>query len=60
MKGRTHATMSTGRSYRVNFKWAQKGNGPKSLAPITSNNNGCQFDKNLVAMIGATSAQFHR
>jgi hypothetical protein len=40
MKGGTHATMSRGRSYCVNFKWAQKENGPKSLAPITSNKNG--------------------
>jgi hypothetical protein len=34
-----------------------KRNGPKLLAPITSNKNRQKFDKNLEAMIGATKAQ---
>jgi hypothetical protein len=42
---------------RANFKCAWKGNGPKLLAPITSNKNGRELNKNLEAMIGATKAQ---
>jgi len=57
MKARTHATMSKGGNYCVNFKWAKKGKIFKSMAPITTNKNGQRSKKNLAPMIGATSAQ---
>jgi hypothetical protein len=57
MKGETHATMSKGNNYCVNFKWAKKGKLSKSMAPITSNKIGQRSKKNITLVIDATSAQ---
>jgi hypothetical protein len=40
MKRKTHAITFEGKSSHVNFKWVQKENESKSLAPIASNENG--------------------
>jgi hypothetical protein len=58
MKGGTQSTTCKGKNSRINLKWSQKGNRPKLLALITSNNNKQQYDGNQTMIIGATSAQF--
>jgi hypothetical protein len=57
-KWRMQPTIYGGRNSHAIFKWAWKGNGLKLLAPITSNKNGQWSTKNLIMIIGATSAQF--
>jgi hypothetical protein len=60
MKGKSHATTFEGKSSHVNFNWARKENGLKSLAPIASNKNGQWFNRNLITMINVISAQLPR
>ncbi len=56
-KGGTHVTTHWGKNFHVDLKCAQKGRGPKLLAPITSNKNKQKSNKNLEVM---TRAQLPR
>ncbi len=59
-KGGTHVIAPGGRSFRVDFKCAWKGNGLKLLTPITFNKNEYKSNKNLEAMMGVTKAQLFK
>jgi hypothetical protein len=52
-----HAVTIEGRNFWDNFKCTWKGNEFELLAPITTNKNGCESNKNLETMINTTNAQ---
>jgi hypothetical protein len=56
-KGAKHVVITKGRSSRNNFKCAWEGNELELLAPIASNKNERESNKNLKAMIGVIIAQ---
>jgi len=56
----THDAAFVGENYHADFKYAWKGKGLKMLTPITSNQNGQKFNKNLEVMTKATKAQLSK
>ncbi len=53
----THVVDPRGKNFHINFRCAWKGRGPELFAPIVSNKNMQESNKNLEVMTWVTKAQ---